>query len=102
MWTGVLIIRTKIRSYSSSMTTSRFAKFESAAEFLAHPRVNGPRCLVLDVTLPGLGGLDLQPSLIDRSAISADHFHHRLWRCPDQRPRDEGRRMRVLDKAVFR
>ena len=34
--------------------------FESAQEFLSRPRVLVPSCLVLDVTLPGLKGLDLQ------------------------------------------
>jgi FixJ family two-component response regulator len=34
--------------------------FESAREFLAHPRVCVPSCLVLDVSLPDLNGLDLQ------------------------------------------
>ena len=34
--------------------------FASAEEFLAHPRVLAPSCLVLDVTLPDLNGLDLQ------------------------------------------
>ena len=34
--------------------------FASAHEFLAHPRVVVPSCLVLDVSLPGLNGLDLQ------------------------------------------
>jgi FixJ family two-component response regulator len=32
----------------------------SAQEFLARPRVPVPSCLVLDVSLPGLNGLDLQ------------------------------------------
>ena len=34
--------------------------FASAAEFLARPRVAAPSCLVLDVHLPDLNGLDLQ------------------------------------------
>ena len=34
--------------------------FASAQEFLAYPRVLVPNCLVLDVSLPGLNGLDLQ------------------------------------------
>ena len=34
--------------------------FASAQEFLARPRALGPSCLVLDVTLPDLNGLDLQ------------------------------------------
>jgi len=32
----------------------------SAQEFLARPRVVAPSCLVLDVSLPGLNGLELQ------------------------------------------
>lgn len=34
--------------------------FASAQEFLSRPRVFVPSCLVLDVTLPDLNGLDLQ------------------------------------------
>jgi len=34
--------------------------FASAQEFLNYPRVLVPNCLVLDVSLPGLNGLDLQ------------------------------------------
>jgi FixJ family two-component response regulator len=34
--------------------------FSSAQEFLARPQANVPGCLVLDVALPGLSGLDLQ------------------------------------------
>jgi FixJ family two-component response regulator len=41
--------------------------FASAREFLSHPRVTVPCCLVLDVTLPGLNGLELQQQLADRT-----------------------------------
>jgi FixJ family two-component response regulator len=34
--------------------------FESAREFLSCPRALVPNCLILDVNLPDLGGLDLQ------------------------------------------
>jgi FixJ family two-component response regulator len=34
--------------------------FASAQEFLSRPRVTVPSCLILDVSLPGLNGLDLQ------------------------------------------
>src|SRR5215471_9283802 len=34
--------------------------FASAQEFLSHPRALVPSCLVLDVSLPGLNGLELQ------------------------------------------
>jgi FixJ family two-component response regulator len=39
--------------------------FESAPAFLAHPSIDTPRCLVLDMTLPDVNGLDLQRSLPD-------------------------------------
>jgi len=35
----------------------------STAEFLAHKRADGPGCLILDVRLPGLSGLDFQAEL---------------------------------------
>ena len=34
--------------------------FASAEEFLAHPRISKPSCLVLDISLPNLNGLELQ------------------------------------------
>jgi len=34
--------------------------FASAQDFLTHRRANVPSCLVLDVRLPGLSGLELQ------------------------------------------
>ena len=37
--------------------------FTSAQEFLSHPPPEGPSCLVLDIRLPGLSGLQLQESL---------------------------------------
>ena len=37
--------------------------FASAQEFLGCPRASGPSCLVLDVHLPDLNGLDLQASI---------------------------------------
>jgi FixJ family two-component response regulator len=39
--------------------------FASAQEFLDYPRVRIPNCLVLDVSLPGLNGLDLQGLVAD-------------------------------------
>jgi FixJ family two-component response regulator len=42
----------------------RVQTFASAHEFLRGQRVDAPGCLVLDVRLPGLSGLDLQHELI--------------------------------------
>ncbi|HVO02740.1 MAG TPA: response regulator [Candidatus Cybelea sp.] len=41
----------------------RTSVFASAGEFLAHARRPSPSCLVLDVTLPDLNGLELQQRL---------------------------------------
>jgi FixJ family two-component response regulator len=44
--------------------------FESAQEFLSRPRISVPSCLVLDVALPGLSGLDLQKLVaVDRADL---------------------------------
>jgi DNA-binding NtrC family response regulator len=51
-------LRNLIRSAGLSAQT-----FSSAQEFLAAERPNAPGCLVLDVRLPGLSGLDLQQEL---------------------------------------
>jgi len=42
--------------------------FESDREFLAAPRPEAPSCLVLDVRLPGVSGLDLQRRLAGASS----------------------------------
>jgi FixJ family two-component response regulator len=39
--------------------------FASATEFLSRPRAHAPSCLVLDVNLPDLNGLDLQMRVAD-------------------------------------
>jgi FixJ family two-component response regulator len=41
--------------------------FASPDEFLSRPRVTVPCCLVLDVSLPGLNGLELQQQLAERT-----------------------------------
>lgn len=43
----------------------RVELFASAQEFLQRGRPDVPSCLVLDVRLPGIGGLDLQRQLAD-------------------------------------
>jgi DNA-binding NtrC family response regulator len=41
----------------------RVETFASAQDFLARPRKDSPGCLILDVELPGLSGLDLQEKI---------------------------------------
>jgi FixJ family two-component response regulator len=51
-------LRNLLRSVGLAVET-----FASAHEFLSSPNAKGPGCLVLDVRLPGLSGLDLQRQL---------------------------------------
>src|SRR5713101_1313951 len=56
-----------IREALSSLIRSvklRVETFSSAQEFLRHDRPDAAACLVLDVRLPGLDGLELQQQLI--------------------------------------
>jgi FixJ family two-component response regulator len=43
--------------------------FASAEEFLERSPIDGPSCLVLDVSLPNLSGLDLQKRIVDRAGM---------------------------------
>jgi FixJ family two-component response regulator len=43
----------------------RVESYRSAQEFLARPRTEAPNCLVLDLQLPGLSGLDLQKRMAE-------------------------------------
>ncbi len=46
----------------------RVESFASAEEFLTRPRADAPSCLLLDVQLPNLNGLDLQRRMVDAKA----------------------------------
>jgi FixJ family two-component response regulator len=57
-----------VREALSSLIRSvglRVETFASAQEFVRHPRPDAAACLVLDVRLPGLSGLDLQRELVN-------------------------------------
>lgn len=57
-------IREAIKSLIRSVGM-RVETFSSAQEFLASRRADAPACLVLDVRMPGLSGLDLQRELTE-------------------------------------
>jgi FixJ family two-component response regulator len=40
--------------------------FKSASDFLARPPHPGPACIIVDVQMPGINGIDLQQALIQR------------------------------------
>jgi FixJ family two-component response regulator len=59
-----------IREALSSLirsTGTRVVTFSSANEFLQQPPPDVPACLVLDVNLPGMNGMELQRELVQRN-----------------------------------
>jgi FixJ family two-component response regulator len=57
-------VRTSIQGLLKSVGL-RSAAFGTSQEFLRSPRQDVPSCLVLDVRLPGINGLDFQRQLAD-------------------------------------
>jgi len=61
-----------VRAALSSLIRSvglRVEVFASASEFLAAKRTDGPSCLILDVRLPGVSGLEFQTALADAKSV---------------------------------
>jgi FixJ family two-component response regulator len=58
------LVRASIQGMLKSVGL-RAETFGTAQEFLRSKRPDGPSCLVLDVRLPGVSGLDFQRELID-------------------------------------
>ena len=58
------LVRASIQGMLKSVGL-RSETFGTAQEFLRSKRPNGPSCLVLDVRLPGVNGLDFQHQLVD-------------------------------------
>ena len=50
--------------------------FASADEFLRSPQVADNSCLIMDVKMPGMSGIELQRQLQIQGMPSSDHFHH--------------------------
>ncbi len=78
------------------------AQFGSAQEFLAANVRTLASCLVLDVRLPGISGLDFQRQLADANITYSNHLRHCPWRHPDDRAGHEGGGGRVSHQAVSR
>ncbi len=66
--------------------------FSSAEEFLSSDCVDGTRCLILDIAMPGMSGLDLHQELKRRSQKIPIVFVTAL--------RDEAIRARVLQQGA--
>ena len=53
----------------------RTATFASARDFLDSPQFPNVSCAILDVSMPGMDGLELQRQLVATHPIP-DHLHH--------------------------
>ena len=74
--------------------------FISAGDFLKSPKPQGPACLVLDVRMPGLSGMDLQRELTQIGNRHSNYFYHWPWGYSHVRARNESRRDGVSDQAL--
>ncbi len=64
--------------------------YPSAEEFLAEFRNGQHGCLIIDVRMPGMSGLDLQSQLV-AAGCSSHNRHNRARRRCHECPGDEGR-----------
>jgi FixJ family two-component response regulator len=62
------LVRTSIQGLLKSVSL-RSEAFATAREFLGIKRPDGPSCLILDVRLPGVNGLDFQQELADAGIL---------------------------------
>ena len=69
----------------------RAEAYESAQQFLDAYGAARPGCLLLDVRMPGISGLELLEQLNHERGSPAGHRHVGLWRRADGGAGDEGR-----------
>jgi FixJ family two-component response regulator len=62
--------------------------FASAEEFLASDLRAQAACLILDIHMPNMSGLQLQTRLKERGMRYSDHLHRGSWRCQDENSSD--------------
>ena len=65
-------------------------------------RLEGPQslgCVVLDMAMPGLDGLEIQQKLVEGGAAAPDCFSLGARRCPGEREGDEAGGRRFPDQA---
>ena len=60
-------VRVSLRTLARSLGYAAHA-FASAEAYLASPQANATDCLISDVQMPTMGGVELQRALIDRGA----------------------------------
>jgi len=93
----------------------RVETFASAQEFLARPHTEAPNCLILDLQLPGLSGLDLQKRIAEVGLEIPIVFHTGHGNIPSSvqamkagavefltKPFDDEELLRAIQEAVER
>src|SRR5215469_22357 len=75
--------------------------FASVSEFLAHKHSSTTSCLILDVRLPGVSGLEFQSELAKANAEIPIIFI-RPWRYTHDSEGNEGWSCRVFDQTISR
>ena len=80
----------------------RAESFATGGEFLKRKPTNDPSCLVLDVRLPQMSGLDFQRELNERNIALPIVFLTGHGDIPMSVRCDEGRRCRISDQAFPR
>ena len=80
---GIVDDDSGVRESISSLVRSagfRAAVFSSAEDFLHSEGLKHAACLILDVRMPGINGLDLQAHLAGEGMAPPDYFRHWLRR----------------------
>src|SRR5262245_24620298 len=92
-------VRTATARLLRSMGFSAYA-FASAQEFLSSPRLSETSCVIADVEMPGMSGIELQDYLIAHGHSTPVIFHYCLSTGPGSRASDEGRSSLFSEQAV--
>jgi len=107
-------VRTATARLLRSMGFSVYT-FASAQEFLSSPRLSETSCVIADVQMPGMSGLELQDSLIARdhgvpvifiTAFPDEQLRERAMRagamCFLSKPFDEPQLLQCVERALAR
>jgi FixJ family two-component response regulator len=107
-------VRTATARLLRSLGFSAYA-FASAQEFLSSPRLRETSCLIADVEMPGMTGVELQEYLIDNghgtpmifiTAFPEDRIRERVMKAGAidflTKPFDEPRLLECVERALAR
>jgi FixJ family two-component response regulator len=107
-------VRTATQTLIRSMGF-KAAAFESAEDFLNSPEVETTDCLIADIQMPGMSGVDLQDALVARNsklpiifitAFPDDRIRERVLAagavCMLTKPCDGGKIEKYLEEALSR